>query len=189
MGWIRKTGAFFRNEALNIFGYEHAKRGAVMLRRQWNSTTKPLCPACDKGRLYPFTETIEGCLVKFRGCNVCSHFQAVDVAKDKDSLQRLRDIAKSKAGLMTPDEYQALVRQYQISSRWLFGFSLSIALFAVYLLWTGYDAWTLLNVSMVALFMFVRGLVTSYRSWQAKERCWFVPGSFKRWLGQGKWLI
>lgn len=189
MGWIRKTGSMFGRELMYIAGAEHAKRGWEVARRQWHRASKPLCPACGRGRLFPFTEIIDGEEMKFRGCSMCSHYQAIKVAADPGSLQRLRAIADAKAGEFSDAEYNALVRRFQLSSRWLYGFSLSLVLFAIFLLWIGYDAWSFMNVSMVALFMFVRGLIASYRSWQAKERCWFVPGSFKRWLGTGQWLI
>lgn len=188
-GIVRRSAAFVRREASYIMGWEHVKLGRRALSTQWHRASKRVCPACGIGRMFKFSETIHGESKEFFGCNSCAHFQSVNVDSDPESLRRLRDVAMAKMQSMNADEYLQLQRKYQMSSRWLFAFSTGVLLFALYLLVVGGSAWTFLNTTAVSLFLFVQGLVASYRHWQLREKVLFVRGAFGKWLRSGQWLV
>jgi hypothetical protein len=196
MGWIRNTGKFVATEGGYIAGVEHMRVGSRLIKQNWGRLRAHVCPACNDGRLFPFHEIIDGKKMAFRGCNVCDHYQAVVIESDPESVKRLRSIALDKVRMMDGVEYLSLVRRFKIVSRIFYGMSSAMMLFAGYILVFDHTlkffdnpGRTFLGVLMVSAWMFVQGLSASYRFWQTREKKFFVPGSFKKWIGIGQWLV
>lgn len=195
-GVFRRTGRFVRQEALNVFGFEHVKQGKLALAMQWIRVSKRICPSCEEGRMIGFQKIIDGKKMKFVGCSRCDHYQQLDLNQDKAAQAVLQAKAREKMSVLTTDETAALVKRHRVGSRILFAASLLMLLFGCAMMINGalnnafdFDAaLSFLGVLMVSAVLFAKGLVASYRSWQLQERIFFVPGSFKRWLKAGLWL-
>jgi hypothetical protein len=125
----------------------------------------------------------------FFGCNFCDHYQAADLSLDADSTERLKDLAATQTAALSQVELRKLIGRYQARSRWHYFFSVVAVCWAIYLLWTGAMVWSFLNSTVIALLMFVQGLVASYRHWQLLNSRLYVPGSFQEWLKAGQWLV
>lgn len=188
-GFIRRSGSLLRREASLVFGWEHIKLGAHSISKQWHRASKRVCPECGRGRLFPFTVEQGGEDLKFYGCSQCDYHQAESLKKNEKSLRRLRKVAFRKIENLSPEEYETLIRKYRLGSRWLYLFSVAMMLGGSYMLMTEGAAWTFLNALAVSIFLFVQGLIASYRNWQLREKILFVPGAFWRWLRSGQWLI
>lgn len=189
MGWLGKIISVPVREASHVLGTEHIRGGTTLIRQQWAHVSKQSCPACDEGRLFPFKEIVNGKPTRFLGCSACDHYQAIKIDKDPRTIERLRALVLEKIKHMSPEEYETHVRRYMIASRWCYGLALVVMCVAAYVLFSQRSAWLFINVMMVSAFMFVQGVAASYRCWQAREKCYFVPKSFKRWIRMGQWLM
>lgn len=196
MGWIRGTGRFVMNEGANIAGAEHIRIGSRLIKSNWSRLRAHVCPACNEGRLFPFQEKIDGKRRDFRGCNMCDHYQAVNVQADPDSLKRLRSLAQEKVAAMDVAELSGIIRRFQVISRIFYGMALATMLFAGYVIVFDHtsvlfsnSSRTFVCVLLISVWMFVQGLSASYRFWQTREQHFFVPGSFRKWIGMGQWLV
>lgn len=196
MGWIRGTGRFVVKEGANIAGAEHIRIGSRLIKANWSRLRAHVCPACDDGRMFPFQEKINGKEVDFRGCNMCDHYQAVDVEADPESVKRLRSLALDKVRKMDAAELSGIVRRFQIISRIFYSLSLTLMFCAGYVIafdhtsvWLSNPALSFVSILLISAWMFVQGISASYRFWQIREQTLFVPGSFKKWIGMGQWLV
>lgn len=196
-GFFRRGVRTVGREAAHVAGVEHIKLGAKSIRKQWTRASKRICPVCERGRLFPFSEKIAGAEQHFYGCSQCDYYQAKSIDNDLSAQKRLREVAFAKINEMGPKEYAKLVRKYQLGSRWLYAFALVATVFGCGLFGYGLAtdapagdvALPFLSALAVSIFLFVQGLVASYRHWQVRERLFFIPGAFKRWLRTGQWLI
>lgn len=193
MGFLSWSGKTLRRETLYVAGGAGIKGWWEVVQRNWLGT-KRRCPACDEGRMFPFTEPIDGVNRDFLGCSRCDHFEVADLSNTKDaavveSLGRLRQIADQRLTDLAADERQVLRRRLKIGSRVNYGLSLAMILIGAYLLHATGTAWMLINMTALAVLMFAHGLRASYRYWQVSNNVFFQPGSFRRWLGLGQWLI
>lgn len=184
-----RAARFVGREIGHVMGFEHVKQGSHVFRQQWKSVTRRVCPACEIGKLYPFSETIEGEIKQFVGCSHCDHYQAVRVNDDPATQTKLRAAAQRKIDAMGETEFRRLIHKYRLGSRLLYVFSLLVFAFSVYLLVVGGSAWTFLNACMGSVFLFVRGLIASYRYWQLSQKRLFVAGAFRRWFWSGTWFV
>lgn len=189
MGLFGKVGQVVSREVGYAAGTEHIKRGWSSIGYQWMRATKRVCPACGEGLLFPFEGIEDGRGKMFVGCNKCDHFQAKHINGDDESLQKLRAIAAERIRSMNPEEFFLRAKQYQVSSRVSYALSLLCFCAAVYFMVDGGAPLMVLNIAVIALFMFLQGGIASYRYWQAMEKHYFIPGSFKYWIGLGQWLV
>lgn len=214
VGVTRKAVRFFGRQAAYTLGWEHIKQGRQAVSLQWSRASKRICPLCEEGRLFGFASLIDGKKVKFMGCSRCEyhHRAAPSVAAlllsrlrgkkiktgpENAELVVLRAKAQEKMAAMTADEIAEVVRKHRVGSRILFLASLGMLLFGFGMLIDGAlggdfgsdAALSFLGVLTVSVLLFAKGLVASYRSWQLRERVFFVPGSFQEWLKAGKWLV
>lgn len=103
--------------------------------------------------------------------------------------ERKREFMMALEGV-TREEYWALQRGWQVESRWWYLFALLLLIGSGSAVMTDYGgALTLLNGATLSSYLFVRGLVASYRAWQLSEQVFFQPGSFSSWLKSGAWLV
>lgn len=189
-GWAGKT---LKREALHVAGGAGIAGWWRSARTSWLST-KRVCPACGEGRMFPFTELVEGESRKFFGCSRCDHFEAVNLSNSEDvvaaeSLSRLREIAASRLGSLSPQERERRNDRMKVASRLQYLFSVGLLVFAVVLLFRTDAIWPPLNVAAFSVLLFAHGLRSSYRYWQVRNNILYQPGSFRRWLGLGQWLV
>jgi len=189
MGAIKRTGAVVVRNVSYLFSLEHIRQGFGLVRVQWSRATKRVCPGCQSGRLFPFSEIVEGQPRRFLGCNFCDHYQAADLSVDPASTKRLQHLAAIQTASLSPEDLATLIARYRKRSRWHYFFSVAAICWSIYLLCTGAMAWSFLNAMVIALLMFVQGLVASYRNWQLLNSRLYVPGSFFEWLKAGQWLV
>ncbi|MBR8427272.1 hypothetical protein [Burkholderia cenocepacia] len=185
MGFFQRTGRFAVRQASYIAGYQHIAAGWRTVRRNWDNATKRGCPSCRKGILCPFSEVVEGKRVKALGCDRCEYFEFAGDESNPESMAVLR----ASADEVLSDASFRVTRlvQLQHSSRTFFALSfLCLALSVVALCLKSSFFFTAM---MVAVLLFVRGAIASYRYWQLQEDRLFVPGSLKVWIKRGAWFV
>lgn len=193
MGIVRGTARTVAREAGYVAGVGGIKGWWNSIQESWLHT-KRHCPNCAIGRMFPFTEQIDGDDRKFFGCSNCDHFEVADLGAEKDqyvedSLKRLQAIAEARLNSLGAQELESRARRLCINSRLQFASSLALLAFGVYVLASGGAAWTMLNASALSGLLFAMGLRFSYRHWQLQNRAFYQPGSFRRWFGEGKWIV
>lgn len=193
MGFFGWAGRALKRETRYLAGGEGISGWWQSVRSSWLST-KRRCPACGEGRMFPFTEPVDGIDRDFYGCSRCDHYEAADLSDGKDavvadSLSRLRKIADSRIGGLSAEETAHLKSRLKSNSRFQYLFSLAFLATGVYLIFRTGSAWSLLNATALAALLFAHGLRSSYRYWQVCNNIFYQPGAFRRWLGLGQWLV
>lgn len=193
MGIVGSTGKVVRREVGHLVGEQGIKVWWNLSRRSWLGA-KRSCPACGAGRMFRFSEAVDGVDREFYGCSKCDHYETADLSNESDvvvaeSLGRLRDISGRRMTSMKKSEREALMRRLKRNSRAQYAFSLVLLSVGIYLLVATAAAWSFLNATAFATLMFAHGLRSAYRYWQVSENVFYQPGSFRRWLGLGQWLI
>lgn len=89
---------------------------------------------------------------------------------------------------ITKHDYLEQMRQWQIQSRIFYAGSLLFMSIGAYSMLAN-PGWTGLNATMLAAYIFARGLRSSYRYWQMQTRTFFVEGAFTDWFKKGIWLV
>ncbi|MEX3555113.1 MAG: hypothetical protein VB131_00255 [Burkholderia gladioli] len=185
MGFIQRTGRFAVRQASYIAGYQHIAAGWRTVRHNWDSATKRGCPSCGKGTLYPFSEVVNANRVDALGCNRCDYFEFAGDESNPESMAALRESAHEVlSDVLFRDTRLA---QLQRSSRVFFGLSILCLVLSVVALCLKSSFF--FTAMMVAVLLFVRGAIASYRFWQLREDRLFVPGSLKVWIKTGAWFV
>lgn len=189
-GWAGKTAT---REVRYIAGGEGITGWWNTARTSWLST-KRRCPACGEGRMFPFTEPVKGEDRDFYGCSRCDHFEAADLANEKDavvaeSLGRLRELANERIDGLSQEQAQVLKQRLKSNSRFQYFFSVVLLSAGGYLFYLSGSAWYLLNATGLSMLLFAHGLRSSYRYWQVCNNMFYQSGAFRRWLRLGQWLI
>ncbi|MBN3729370.1 hypothetical protein [Burkholderia sp. Tr-20390] len=185
MGLFQRARRFAVREVSYIAGYQHVAAGWKAVRHNWDNATKRGCPACRRGTLYAFYEVVDGRRFDALGCNRCEHFEFVADESNAEAMSVLRESAH--AVLNDVEFRDSRMRQLQRTSRLYFGLSaLCIALSVVALCLKSSLFFTAM---MVAVLLFLRGVISSYRYWQLRENRLFVPGSLRVWIKTGAWFV
>ncbi|ABO60233.1 hypothetical protein LA345_37040 (plasmid) [Burkholderia vietnamiensis] len=185
MGFFQRTGRFAVRQASYIAGYQHIAAGWRTVRRNWDNATKRGCPSCRKGTLYPFSEVVDAKRVDALGCDRCDYFEFAGDESNPESMAALR--ASADEVLSDASFRDTRLAQLQRSSRTFF--ALSIFCLALSVVALCLKSSFFFTAMMVALLLFVRGAIASYRFWQLQEDKLFVPGSLKVWIKRGAWFV
>jgi hypothetical protein len=188
MGVFGATGRLAVRETLNLVGAHAILLGWRLTARSLRMVAAKNCPKCAMGRLYPFVE-IDGDGVEHTalGCSRCDHFQAINVAEDRESLERLSGLAAQKLAELSGGDRARMSRKQLVLSRVFYAIALMIFAFAFYSVFA-LSGWSVLNAAGLGSYVFVQGMKSSYRHWQLESDALFQPGSFWKWIGQGSWL-
>lgn len=188
MGIFRNLGKLAAREGAYIFGLAQLKQGADVIRRTLLRSHRR-CPKCASGRMFRFSEVVDGVSKEFYGCSHCDHFEPLDVERDPEALHDLQDLARHRLEEMTAEQRANAERTYRWRSRGSLAISLVFLVGGFWVLLSGIGVAISLNLGAMAALFFVQGLRASYRYWQLETGMLYQPDAFKLWMASGKWLV
>jgi len=160
-----------------------------VLRESVVRATHRHCPKCGRGHLFKFREEVNGKSIAALGCNLCDHYQAVDVDNDEDSRDRLKSLARQKMDEVGNAGLKRIKRRLVFGSRAFYCVSFVLFFTSAYFVYEKTSFWTFLNTFALSAYLFVLGLKAAYRHWQLETGRLFVKRAFYEWIREGAWFV
>lgn len=171
--------------AAGVVGMTPIKAGFAVVRGNWNALRSRSCPRCGRGRLYEFSEVVEGTTYFAQGCNMCDFYEFTDSEAVSETLSVRR--RQTLSALNEQGVREKLLRRYKWWSRIYLFASLLCVLLSLALLFNGNRYFG--SAALLGMFVLVRAFLASYRFWQIREDRLFAPGAFKEWFKKGAWIV
>lgn len=185
MGFFSATGRGVAWVAAGVVGMTPIKAGFAVVRGNWDALRSRNCPRCRQGRLYKFSEVVEGKTYFAQGCSMCAFYEFTDDEAVTEALSVRR--RQTLGTLSEPGVRDELLRRYKWWSRTYLLASIGCLLLSVVLLLNGNRYFG--SAALLGMFVLVRAFLASYRFWQIREDRLFAPGAFKEWFKKGAWIV
>lgn len=199
MGFFDRTksaGKFvFFSMPARVFGIGQIRSNQETISALYQSLRNPVCPECSGGVLRlqdaggAANESPD--VQHVWSCNRCQ-FQVLGprdakaLAPTLSALRQQRSLEQFDG--LSQDERERYASRHTLHSRIFFG--AAIAMVVGFVVMALGSSTVLLSLNWLALAgcMFIFGLKNSYRAWQVENGVLYVPGAFKSWFNNERWI-
>lgn len=181
---------------LHILGWKSLAQGNKYFLHAVSALNAPGCPVCIKGGIQCDPDHVKqddgASLVGWKCSNIKCDF-AIFAPNDVQAVRKILDDLRARRGKKTwedlgGDERLGLIANHKKISRLFWGLTFAAVAYFVYMMATGAQILTLVNLFVVCFILWINAIKRSYRSWQIESGVLFQEGAFKRFIMQEKWI-
>lgn len=168
-----------------IAGVDAIKAGGGVLASLGRGTFGKKCPLCRQGLLTEARSEAGGEMVI---CSQCDYFQPKSGPRAEE-FALLRERLEKELNAMTPAERLQIEKRFLLQFR-VYAVAVVVAIVVLaYAVFVSHSTMVFLLAGCNGLLLITFAMKSSYRFWQFRTRTFFQPGSFRRWLKEGQWIV